>query len=162
MRAALQTLPALRQAELSQELQLLFMQEAAYAGGSFAQADLEAYAASHGLPRPFPLGRLTKGGIRVGQVAGQMHKDRTTHNRASWRGLLPSKQLLRDEGPHGLDLCAYGWRLGGLVWVRHYRDQAGAPGLPALAHLQAICAVGVPGDPVDPTREVHQVSRVHV
>jgi hypothetical protein len=44
MRAALNTLPAPRQAELSEEMQLLFVQEAAYAGGSFAQADLEQAA----------------------------------------------------------------------------------------------------------------------
>jgi hypothetical protein len=44
MRAAAAALPAQRQNELSQELQLLFMQEAAYAGGSFAQADLEQAA----------------------------------------------------------------------------------------------------------------------
>jgi Family of unknown function (DUF6178) len=44
MRAAVETLPALRQAELSQEMQYLFLQEAAYAGGSFAQEDLEKVA----------------------------------------------------------------------------------------------------------------------
>ncbi|MCL6650626.1 MAG: hypothetical protein K6U89_20220, partial [Chloroflexi bacterium] len=41
MRSAMGALPAARQAELSQELQLLYLQEAAYAGGSFALADLE-------------------------------------------------------------------------------------------------------------------------
>lgn len=41
MRAAAAELPARRQNELSQEMQLLFLQEAAYAGGSFLQADLE-------------------------------------------------------------------------------------------------------------------------
>jgi hypothetical protein len=44
MRAAASSLPAQRQSELSQELQLLFLQEAAYAGGSFLQADLEKAA----------------------------------------------------------------------------------------------------------------------
>jgi hypothetical protein len=44
MRAALVALPAPRRAELSEELQLLFLQEAAYSGGSFAQADLESAA----------------------------------------------------------------------------------------------------------------------
>jgi hypothetical protein len=44
MRAAASALPAQRQSELSQELQLLYMQEAAYAGGSFLQADLEQAA----------------------------------------------------------------------------------------------------------------------
>lgn len=44
MRAAVATLPAVRQAELSQEMQYLFLQEAAYAGGSFAQEDLEQVA----------------------------------------------------------------------------------------------------------------------
>jgi hypothetical protein len=44
MRAAMGTLPAPRRAELSEEMQLLFLQEAAYAGGSFAQADLESAA----------------------------------------------------------------------------------------------------------------------
>jgi hypothetical protein len=41
MRTAAAALPAQRQGELSQEMQLLFLQEAAYAGGSFLQADLE-------------------------------------------------------------------------------------------------------------------------
>jgi hypothetical protein len=44
MRAAAAELPAQRQGELSQEMQLLFLQEAAYAGGSFLQADLEEAA----------------------------------------------------------------------------------------------------------------------
>jgi hypothetical protein len=44
LRAAASSLPAQRQSELSQELQLLFLQEAAYAGGSFLQADLEKAA----------------------------------------------------------------------------------------------------------------------
>ena len=44
MRTAAAALPAQRQSELSQEMQLLFLQEAAYAGGSFAQADLERAA----------------------------------------------------------------------------------------------------------------------
>jgi hypothetical protein len=44
MRTAAAALPAQRQNELSQEMQLLFLQEAAYAGGSFLQADLEQAA----------------------------------------------------------------------------------------------------------------------
>jgi hypothetical protein len=44
MRTAAAALPAQRQSELSQEMQLLFLQEAAYAGGSFAQEDLERAA----------------------------------------------------------------------------------------------------------------------
>jgi hypothetical protein len=44
MRSAAGMLPAQRQTELSQEMQFLFLQEAAYAGGSFAEADLEQAA----------------------------------------------------------------------------------------------------------------------
>jgi hypothetical protein len=44
MRSAMGTLPVPRRAELSEEMQLLFLQEAAYSGGSFAQADLESAA----------------------------------------------------------------------------------------------------------------------
>lgn len=44
MRSAMGSLPAPRRAELSEEMQLLFLQEAAYAGGSFAQVDLESAA----------------------------------------------------------------------------------------------------------------------
>jgi hypothetical protein len=44
MRAAVETLPVQRQSELSQEMQLLMMQEASYSGGSFAQEDLEKVA----------------------------------------------------------------------------------------------------------------------
>lgn len=44
MRTAAAALPAQRQTELSQEMQLLFLQEAAYAGGSFAREDLERAA----------------------------------------------------------------------------------------------------------------------
>jgi Family of unknown function (DUF6178) len=108
MQAAVQTLPAPRQAELSQEIQLLFMQEAAYAGGSFAQADLEHAASRVQLYIQLGLAGLADGDpeqaarllgeqrLRTLMESGARHVERMRQvalRLLPWQEVLDSRQL---------------------------------------------------------------------